>query len=137
MERRLQDSVHDRFGEHVGDPHHQAQRPPAGASLHRVHELAAQREDLVGVPIRHPPGVGQDQIPALSVEQLLAEDVLQAMDLAADGGMSETQLLAGPDDAPLLGDGPEVEKVMIVEPFHLQDHTSIFSTARRECSRSA
>ena len=40
------------------------------------------------------------------------------MDLAADRGMGEAQLLARPHDAPLLGDDPEVEQVVVVEPFH-------------------
>jgi hypothetical protein len=40
------------------------------------------------------------------------------MDLPADGGMGEVELLARLDDAPLLGDDPEVEEVMVIEPLH-------------------
>src|SRR3954452_4720134 len=40
------------------------------------------------------------------------------MDLAADRGMRQAELLARADDAPLLGDDPEVEQVVVVEPLH-------------------
>src|SRR4029077_9684591 len=52
------------------------------------------------------------------VEQLLADHVLEPADLSADGGLGQTELGAGADDAAIPGDGPEVEQVMVVEPLH-------------------
>src|SRR5205085_1180124 len=80
---------------------HQPQGAAAGAPFQRVDELAPQREDLVGVAKRDPPGLGQHQVSPAPREQLFAQDVLQAVDLAADGGMREVELLAGAHDAAL------------------------------------
>src|SRR6185436_11452295 len=43
---------------------------------------------------------------------------LQAPELRADGGRGQAQLLARARDAPRAHDLPEVEEVMVVQPFH-------------------
>jgi hypothetical protein len=46
--------------------------------------------------------------------------------------MREVELLAGPDDAPVLGDGPEVEEVMVIEPLHARSlpYVAFYDAAR-------
>ena len=86
--------MHDRLRDHVGDADHEPQRLPGRPPLQRVLELLAEREDLVGVAERDPPAVGQHEVATLAREQLLAEDLLEPMDLAADRRMRQAQLLA-------------------------------------------
>src|SRR5262249_25001062 len=100
------------------DPDHQAERLSACPSLDRVQELPAERENLIGVAERHAAHLGQHEIPPLAREQLLAQDLLEAMNLAADGRMRQAELLASAGQTPLLRNDPEIEQVMIVQPFH-------------------
>ena len=99
-------------------PDNQPQRLSARPPLERVDEFATQREDLVGVAERDAARLGQHQASSPAREQLLTENLLQAVDLPADGGMRQAKLLARADDAALLGHHPEVEEVVIVEPLH-------------------
>ena len=117
-ERRLQEPPHQRRGQDVRDADDQPQRLAARPSLERVDELAPEREDLVGVAERDPAGLGEHEVAPPAGEQLLAQDLFEPVDLAADRRMRQAQLLARPDDAALLGDHPEVEEVVVVEPLH-------------------
>ncbi len=117
-EGRLQDPVHDRLGERVCDPDHQAYRSSARPPLCGFQELASQGEDLVGIAKGDTTEVREHQLPALPREQLLAESIFEPVDLGADGRMREAKLLARTGDAPLFRNDPEIKKVMVVEPFH-------------------
>ena len=64
------------------------------------------------------PHFGQDQAPAGTGEELLAELLLEGADLSAQGGVGQAQPLAGGHQPPLPRHGPEVEEVVVVEPFH-------------------
>src|SRR5687767_14019443 len=46
--------------------------------------------------------------------------------------LRQVKLLARPDDAPVPGDHPEVEEVVVVEPFHVRKHASVFPTSRAQ-----
>jgi hypothetical protein len=60
----------------------------------------------------------EPQLTALPLEQLLADRFLQPMDLDADRRLREAEFLARLGNAPLFGDDPEVQKVLVIEPFH-------------------
>ena len=64
-----------------------------------------------------PISVGTSDLPGAD-EQFLAHLLLQAAELRADGGRRQAQLLAGLRDAARAHDFPEVEQMMVVEPFH-------------------
>src|SRR4051812_16329929 len=110
--------MHDRLRQHVGDADDEPERPAARAPLDALQEFPAQREDLVRVSKRHLTRVGEDQRPPLAQEELLAEDLLEAMDLAADRRVSQVQLGARADDAAFLRHHPEVQKMVVVQPLH-------------------
>ena len=48
----------------------------------------------------------------------MSELFLELLDLHADGGRCQAQDLARPDDGALGGHGPEIQKVVIVQPAH-------------------
>ena len=52
------------------------------------------------------------------LEELLAQRLFERSQLAADRGLGQVQPLAGSRDGPLAGHGPEVEQVVIIQPFH-------------------
>ena len=118
LQRRRQQAIGDLLAEHVGDADDEAHRPPGGAALHGVEELTAEREDLVGVAVDHLADVGRHQPAADAGEQLLAEPRLERLDLRAHRRLRQPQLLRGPHHAAFAHDRPEVEQVMVVEPFH-------------------
>ena len=67
-----------------------------------------------------------------------AEDGFEGLDLSADGGLGDVELGGGLGEATFLGDGPEIEQVVVVDPFHATNirrvilHvTSLFRYRRR------
>jgi len=62
-------------------------------------------------------GLREHQLSSPAGEELFAEHLLEPMDLAADGGVRQAELLARSNDASFLRDDPEVEEMVIVEPW--------------------
>jgi hypothetical protein len=114
----LQEAVDDELGDDVHDADIEPERAPRRSVLDRVDHLATEREDLVGVPIHDAAHVGQRQLSADLREELLAQAVLERMDLRAQGRVREPQHLPRGDEAPFTSDDPEIEEVVVVEPFH-------------------
>ncbi len=94
-------------------------RPADGPALQGLEQLAADAEDLVGIAVHQAPHIGEDQPAALPFEQLVADHVLEQLDLRADGGLREPQLVGGARHAAFPHDGPEVEQVVVVQPVHM------------------
>lgn len=113
----FEEPPHERRGKDVGDADDQPQRSTARPSPERVDELAPQREDLVGVRKGDAAGLREHQLSSPAGEELFAEHLLEPMDLAADGGVRQAELLARSNDASFLRDDPEVEEMVIVEPW--------------------
>lgn len=84
VKHRLQNSMHDGFREGVGNPAHETDRFSTRQSLCGIHELSPNGEDLFGVAQRDMSELGEYQPAALSFEEVLAEDLLQPMNLGAD-----------------------------------------------------
>ena len=118
LQRRRQQAVGDLLAEHVGDADDEAHRAAGGAPLDGVEQLTAEREDLVGVAIDHLADIGRHHPAADSREQRLAEARFERLDLRAHRRLRQPQLLRRPDHAALAHDRPEVEQVVVVEPFH-------------------
>src|SRR5439155_24205538 len=79
--------------------------------------------------------VGGDEAVSLAQEQLLAERLLEALDLRADGGGREPKLLRRVRDGAGPRDGPEVEQVVVVEPragSHGSEVSSGASSSRQQ-----
>src|SRR6266852_1097160 len=92
---------------------------PVSRHLTASRKLLPERADFICVAERYATDVRQHEIPPLPGEPLLAENLFEPMDLAADRGVRQSELLARPDNAPPpLRDDPEVEEVVVVEPFH-------------------
>ena len=117
-EGRLQQASHHQLGDQVDDAHVQAQRLADGAPLDRVHELAAEREDVLGVVVDHPTHLGEGQPAPHLGEELLAQGFLERADLCAQGRVRHVQDLARGDQPPLARNDPEVVQVVVVEPLH-------------------
>jgi len=81
-------------------------------------QLAPEREDVVGVAIDHLPDVGEHEVAPAAHEQPLAERALEHLELPADRRLREVELARRRGDAPLARDDPEVEQVVVVDPFH-------------------
>ena len=115
----LQGGLQQMAGHHLGhgirnaDP--QLQRPARTARLpHDLIQLRPQVEDVLGITEGQLPGIGQLQAASTFVEQLTTKVILQQLNLTADGLGRDMQKLSGLDHATVLGDGPEIEQVLVI-----------------------
>ena len=118
-EGRFNQLVRDGLGNHVRDAHHESDRASDAASLDRTEKLASEPENLVRVPEGDAADVGEHEPAPFATKELLAKDLFEPVDLRANRGVGEPQLLGRTGDAALFRDDPEVEQVVVVEPFHL------------------
>jgi hypothetical protein len=118
VEGGLEEALGDELGDNVGDADGEAELLTGGDAVDDVLELVAEAEDVIGVAQDGAADVGEDEAAALSLEELVAERLLEELELGADGGLGEVELLAGLGDGAGAGDGPEVEEVVVVEPAH-------------------
>ena len=124
-QRRLENALRHQLRHDVRDADREPQRSPDRPTAQRVLQLAPEPEDLVGIAKHHATDFGQRQPAPAALEQLLAERVLEAAHLAAHGRLRESQLRARGAQRALARDEPEVEQVVVVEPFHrVFHHTS-------------
>ena len=75
--RRLEQAIRDDLRDLVGDAHLEAHRPAGRPILERVHQLAAEAEDVVGIAIDDAADVGEDEVASRSLEQFLAELIFE------------------------------------------------------------
>ena len=80
--------------------------------------LGPEREDLLCVAVDDPAHLGERELAAGAGEQLLAELILEGMDLPAESRVRQAQHPAGARETAFPRDGEEVEQMMVVEPFH-------------------
>ena len=118
LERRLQEPVHHTLRHHVGDTDGEAGGQPRRPPLHRIEHFVPEREDLLGVAVDHPAHLGERELAAGTGEQLLAQPILEGVDLAAQRRVRKPERPPRPRQAALPRHGEEVEQVMVVEPFH-------------------
>jgi hypothetical protein len=117
-ERRVEKLLHQHLGQRVRNAHGQAQGSRRGPPFEHAHQILAQREDLVRVTENAPADVRQHEVPARAFEQLLPQNVLEPLHLAADRRLRQSKLGARARDGAIARDSPEVEQVMVVQPLH-------------------
>ena len=98
-------------------------------AAHRGLQLLPKGEDVRRVLVRELPRLRQRERTTNALEDLLAERILERMDLRADRGLRQPQHLRRARDRAFASDRPEVEEVVVVQPRHpvcIQD-TKVFS----------
>src|SRR5690606_42051932 len=85
LEHGLEQPVGSELGDHVCDADGDAHGPAHGPSGDKVHELAADAEDLFGVAVDDLPHLRQHQAAPGAPEELLANGLFEELDLCADG----------------------------------------------------
>ena len=84
IEGRLQKFVDDRLRQNMRDAHDQTQGLcTTFATLEHPNELAAEAKNLVGVPQRDAPRMGERQLPPFAVEKRFADHLFKLVDLTA------------------------------------------------------
>ncbi len=78
---------------------------------HHDAQLIHPRQNMHGMFVEQPSGLGQPQGPGVAVEQLDADLVLELADLAAQRRLGDVEDLGRAGEVPLIGDGDEVAKV--------------------------
>src|SRR6266852_948650 len=120
MERRLQESVDEKFRKDVSDAHNESRRSSPRPSKKNIDQFLANREELFRIAEHHHPGVRQNQVPPGASNQLFSQSIFQLVDLGAEGWLCHAKLRARAGQTSFTGDDPEVTQVVIVEPFHLR-----------------
>ena len=87
--RRLEQPVRDDLGDFIGDADLEAHRPAGRPILQRVHQLAAEAENVVGIAKDDAAHVGEHEVASRSLEQLFAELIFEDADLPADRRLRE------------------------------------------------
>ena len=75
-------------------------------------------------------GLGERHRPSPPLEQRCLHRFLQRLKLGTDGRLREMESLAGLCDAPLAGDRPEIEQMVVVQPAHGGPPNLVFSMTR-------
>jgi hypothetical protein len=117
-EQGRENPLREHLGEDVGDSDGEAKGHALGASGHGVHQLAAGRENSLGVAVHHHSEIRQRQVAPDAFEELATERHFESSDLAAQRRLSQAKLVGGVRDGAEAGGRPEIEQVVIVEPLH-------------------
>ena len=83
---------------------------------HRIFQLRAQGDDLVGVTERQFSFFGENQTAPTLLKELVAQAFLQQLDLAGQGLRRGVQLLGCAHHAAGLGHHPEIAQVLEIQP---------------------
>ena len=89
--------------------------------MHRLDHFAAQVKNLLSIPIDNLPHLGKLHSAPLTGKKLLSQRVLKGFKLCAHCGLRQSKLFTRLSDTTLAGHGPEVKKVVVVEPLHNRD----------------
>ncbi len=116
--RRSDELIDDELWQRVGHTDAQPLSQAAAPAPQGIGEFAPQGENLVGVIVDGAPRLGQRKLAALLAQELRADRILENGKLAADRRLGEPQFLAGARHAAFAHNVPEVEKMLIVQPFH-------------------
>ena len=104
-----------------------AQRlPGCPRLLKRAKHLVPRGEDRVGMVEDDLPGFCQMQLPAPALEQRMAEPLLEFADLHRQRRLREIQPLCGAGEISVVGDRPEVAKMIVVQGCHKFDNIEQF-----------
>ena len=93
-----------------------------------------KEEEVLDQPVpveeqaEEPAGVGEGQPSSAPYQELLPEIPFQRTYLGMNGGCGQPQFLCGSRDATLARHGPEVQQVVVVEPFHRRPQIRFYRT---------
>ena len=87
-------------------------------------------EQLIGRPVHDPADFGQHQPEPRPLKQLFAQLIHLGKQLLADRRLGQPQLSAGLRNASLAHDGPKMQHVVIIVPFHAPRYSSNYSMDR-------
>ena len=77
-------------------------------SLERSNQVRAGGKDGIGVVQGHAPGLVEHQLATLALEEIVAELLLELLDLHGQGRRGDVKRFRSPRQAAFMGDGPEV-----------------------------
>lgn len=117
-EGRFQEPVGGQFRQRIGDAHPKPPRRRLRLSLDGLEQLSAQRKDLVRVPENRLALDRERQVSTAALKKPLTERTLERPHLRADRRLGDMERVGRLRHAAFLGNGPEVEKVVVVQPFH-------------------
>ena len=83
-----------------------------------VSSISRPSENLIGEPVDEGPHLGQHEAPPRTRDQGLAERLLEAPNLHAHRRRRQVQLGGGGGQGALPDERPEVQEVVVVQPFH-------------------
>jgi hypothetical protein len=125
-ECRLQDSVNDGFLESIHDANRKTDWPSTRPSFRGMQKFAPNGEDFLSVAQGDTAKLGEHQLAALPLEELVTQDHFKPMDLGANRWMLAVEFLARSGNAPVLRYDPEVPQMMVIEDFHTSTLSSFF-----------
>ena len=108
----------DELGKGVSNAHDEAEDPAGRSAADDILELPTERKDLVGIPVDGLSRFGEGHRPPAALKQGCLHRFFQRLKLGTDGWLGEMETPAGLGDAPLTGNGPEIEQVVVVQPTH-------------------
>jgi hypothetical protein len=138
---RRQNAIYHQLWQQISNSNGEAHRPPTGAAFQDIRHFLAKGKDFVGVSINNTAEFSKNQISPLAREELLTQGLFKGADLSADRGLCQQENLTRAGDAPFPGNRPEVQQVMIINPFHaevlLVSNAHIYNTITYEKARSS
>ena len=108
----------DEFGEDVVDSDGELPWPLGGSGVDEVDEFLAEGEDFIGVLVDGASHFGEVEVSSAAFEEFVSDGPFESSDLGGDGRLGEEEFFGRPDDGAFACDGPEVQQVVVVEPFH-------------------
>ena len=118
MKGGAEQTMDKELGKGVSHAHDEADRPAGRPAADDILELPTERKDLVGISVDGLSRFGEGHCPSPPLEQRCLHRFFQRLQLGTDGRLREMENLAGLCDAPLPGDRPEIEEVVVVQPAH-------------------
>lgn len=112
------------LGEGIDDADVEAEAAGAGALFDGAEHFLAEGEDFLGVAEDDLAGFGEAIFAAFLAEEPFAEGRFEFADLLGDGGLGDAEAGGGGGEAPFAGSGPEIAKMVVIDPIHADFDTS-------------
>ncbi len=124
LKRRQQQTVSDQFGQDIGHPDGELKRAVTGPAAYDVLEFPSDRKNFFSEAENRLAEFGQHEVAPDSFEELSIKRLLELLELLADRGMSQVQLLGSSSNAAFPRHHPEIKEVVVIEPVHDVAHVS-------------
>ena len=118
LNRRLDQSICDKFGENVGHPHHDLQSATNGSAGEHLRQFIPDDKDLFSISEDRLSDIGQDKPPARATEQILPKAVFEFFDLCAESLGRESKVSGGGRRGLKTRDRPEILQMVKIQIVH-------------------